>query len=244
MRIVRELYPLHYQILYLRAMQGMSYPLVCKILRLRDINISEESAYYHFRKAIQALRQIWHQLHEADEGMHINTSEAAEFLEELRKPLSEAQRFYYLTKEGDNEKLLGYDNSVYRQQLELSLIGAMFDPTTSILFAEVLHAREHDFVPKANKTNDEYNQYQLTATEAINKKLIGAIRENLNVLKAKVRICGLRNEDFREVLMEVASSVAGADIPARFLYRKHKELEIVLCSKGLLGDACNLESYL
>lgn len=222
---VKENYPLHYQIMYMRMMEEFSYTQVCKIQNLRDNQINEKDALLKVKQFNSALRQAVHYMMDENIIDRFKGEEDDRLYGCMKNCMKDAQSFYDLITKGDSGKINGEKHEELREEIECWLIKAMLKPSLSLWLGEVMHVWGHKFAEDAKMNSEQYNNCQRNATNAVADSLEQEVRTNLEDLKSKLKFCATNQEDIKETVMSVVNKVAGVEIPEEYFYKKRKFLE-------------------
>lgn len=218
-------YALHYQVVYMRMMQRLSFPKVCAILRIRGIdNIDEKQGFLYVREGVEVLRRAWHSMRDTNITDLIVDSDDPGFSTMMQPLMEQAQCFYTVTKQ---KKINGDDawSKEQRKTWELFLIKAMMTPGLALWLGEVLHARGHEFDTLSNTNVEQYNHRQQKPMDEIAKSLDDDVRKYLDDFKSRLRFGGIKREELNDALHKMIEDVWQVKLPEVYFSEKRKHLE-------------------
>lgn len=221
---LKQNFALHYQVVYMRMMQRLSFPKVCAILRIRGIDLAEKQGFLYIREGVEALRRAWHSMRDANITELIIDSDDPAFSSMMQPLMEQAQCFYTVTKQ---KKINGDDASSKNQRKtwELFLLKAMMTPGLSLWLGEVLHARGHEFDDLSKTNVKQYNHHQQKPMDEIAESLDDDVRNYLDDFKSRLRFGGVKREELNRTLHKMIKDVWQIDLPEVYFSEKRKHLE-------------------
>ncbi len=225
---VRETYPSEYQVLYMCKIQHLSYRQIHKLMKLRNIDISEKEVMRKTRDIHKALRDAVHYMMREDIKEAIEGEKKERLFNSIKEDLYNAQYFLELIEKDDANKA-NWRSEEAREDLkdiEYLLLKSMFRPSLSIFLGEVMRVQGHEYRKEPGMNGSKYNKFQQESAEKISDRLGQEINKHLERLKAKIRFGGIDEKDLKEALMSVIEEVTeNAEIPEIYFYKKRKYSE-------------------